>query len=455
MKRLWARFNVGLVSLIIGAGLTRLIGISFPHGVVWDEVYFKADTADYLYHTFYFDLHPPLAKLLMSGWMWLTHISPASATGTETDLRIFVAIFGIAVVPLVYGVLRRLTKSKLTAVLGGLAVMLNGILIIISRLVLTDIFLTCFALAAVYTVLRWHENYKSIGWLVAATILAGAAASVKWTGITALVLVLVIFARTSMKHIPNWIVRISGILGIILLSFLIYLGSFWIHLSLLNKAGPEDAYTSAKFQSTLIGGEHYSPSVKDSFWDKFIELNKDMYEYNESTPSTDASASKWYTWPLETKPVYIWEGPLQASGTRGNIYEISNPIIWWLSSLSVIGALVVVVIPKLRKHYKKSVPVLGFLLIAYFINWLPFERITRPMFLYHYIFASIYSTMILVVLVGMLPTKTNWKRSPRLIASLILALIIISGFLYFAPLNYGWQISQSQLLDRNWISSWF
>jgi dolichyl-phosphate-mannose-protein mannosyltransferase len=192
----------------------------------------------------------------------LLRINPAGiAMGTDTSLRVFVALFGIAIVPLTYGILYRLTRSRLSATIGGLIVMLNGILIIISRFVLTDSILICFGLAAIYAALRWRENYKRLGWLIAAALFAGIAGSIKWTGLTALFMVLVIFAETSLRHIPNWAKRLRGLGIIIVLSSVIYLGAFWLHFALLTKTGQGDPFMPTKFQSTLVGNPDYSSSA--------------------------------------------------------------------------------------------------------------------------------------------------------------------------------------------------
>lgn len=49
---------------------TRFWGISHPDSVVFDEVHFGAFAGQYIRREYYFDVHPPLAKMLngLAGW---------------------------------------------------------------------------------------------------------------------------------------------------------------------------------------------------------------------------------------------------------------------------------------------------------------------------------------------------------------------------------------------------
>ena len=57
-----------LVVLTFLAAVTRLAAITHPRAIVFDEVYFRDAALRYLHGSYYFDLHPPLGKLLLAGW---------------------------------------------------------------------------------------------------------------------------------------------------------------------------------------------------------------------------------------------------------------------------------------------------------------------------------------------------------------------------------------------------
>jgi hypothetical protein len=55
------------------------------------------------------------------------------------------------------------------------------------------------------------------------------------------------------------------------------------------------------FQSTLKGNPSYTLGAHMSFFDKFTELNAEMYRANQTLTATHPYGSRWYTWPLEQR----------------------------------------------------------------------------------------------------------------------------------------------------------
>ena len=56
-----------LAILTVVSLLTRLWGLTLGHQVCWDETHFGKMAGWYLNRTYYFDVHPPLGKLLIAG----------------------------------------------------------------------------------------------------------------------------------------------------------------------------------------------------------------------------------------------------------------------------------------------------------------------------------------------------------------------------------------------------
>ena len=57
-----------IIILTIAALATRMWALFSPASVVFDEVYFKAFAGNYLTGAYFFDIHPPVGKLLLAGW---------------------------------------------------------------------------------------------------------------------------------------------------------------------------------------------------------------------------------------------------------------------------------------------------------------------------------------------------------------------------------------------------
>lgn len=91
--------------------LTRLYRIGSNHKVVWDEAHFGKFGSYYIRHLFYFDVHPPLGKILVAVAGWLSGFDGNYEFESGSDypdnvpfvrMRIIMALYGIAMVPVAY-----------------------------------------------------------------------------------------------------------------------------------------------------------------------------------------------------------------------------------------------------------------------------------------------------------------------------------------------------------------
>lgn len=452
MKRvanLWRHWPAELAVIWLLSALTRLPGLRYPGDTVFDEVYFKQFAGSYFTHKYYFDIHPPLGKLLLAGWAKLIGVNPATITAPPAaGLRWFVALIGVLVAPLGYGIVRRLSGSRLAAGLTGLILALDGALIVESRFVLVDSLLLAFGLGAIYAALRWQAK-PSWGWLVAVGLLMGTAASIKWTGLAPDLVAGIILLKGVLARPEQWRFKIARLMLPLALAAVFYLSVFAVHFALLTRSGQGDAFMSPRFQATLVGNPDYQPSARMSLWQKTWELNREMYQANRTLTATHPYGSKWYSWPLELRPIYYWQGPTLAGGRQGNIYLLGNPLVWWLAAGAALLAVLMLVLRRYQTYLGKFLPVIGLLLFAYLLNWLPFAGIARVMFLYHYLFAFIFSAMILSIL-----TAEVLPQRHRRTAVIALATLSVAGFVFFAPITYGWPLSPSGLQEHVWLPGW-
>ena len=455
-----------LFILTLLALITRLWSIFTPAAVVFDEVYFKVYAGDYLTGSYYFDPHPPLGKLLLGGWAWLIRLDPKVLTGPDpaVALRVLPALAGALIIPVFFIFLRQLGASRRMATLGGALLLLDNALLVESRFILIDSMLILFGLSAVTCFLAARKRTGRIKFilLVASALLAGLSFSTKWTGLTALGLISIIWLYDQLstpQHNPLGM-RIGRALIFGMISMAVYMSVFWVHFALLPKTGQGDAFMPARFQSTLIGNPNYNPTVHLSFLEKFIDLNIEMNQSEASLEkATHPYGSKWYTWPIMERPIYYWEGDVQPNGTQGNIYLLGNPVVWWGILIVIIaGALASVKALHRLRRFRLSLIILG---VAYIINFLPFSTIVRVMFLYHYFFAFIFSLAFAVIMLGALGDWTEdsphpWRFSSPASRNLYIGVIAaaVIGFIYFAPLSYGLPLSPTELVQHMWLSSW-
>lgn len=458
----WPNIPPELAVLTFFAAVTRLSAITHPRAIVFDEVYFRGFALRYLDGSYFFDIHPPLGKLLLAGWAKLFGVSvTASSTDPAVALRVLPALAGTALVAVFYLLLRELTASRRVATFGAALLLLDNAILVESRLILVDSMLLLFGIGALTCYLASRHRTGRAHWVLlsASAVLAGMAASTKWSGLTALGLIgLVWFAQTVRQRV-SWRTALPQAAVLIFVPALLYVSVFAIHFQLLPHSGPGDAFMSQRFQSTLIGNPSYQPNASMSFLDRFIELNKEMNAAQDSlNNSHHPYSSSWVTWPVLKRPVYYWTGAT-AGGRQEYIYLQGNPIIWWgLLVGTVVVALGWMRFPERFERHRGPMALLG---VAWAMNFLPFATIVRPMFLYHYFFAFIFSIAAVSTGLGLLAGwmtegQEAWQFRSWRSAGLYWGIlgVALAGFLFFAPISYGLPLSNGGLSDRIWLDSW-
>jgi len=443
---------------------TRLWQLQLPNAVVFDEVYFRQFAANYLDGHYFFDIHPPLVKLLFAASASMLHLSPEQVGGGDSAaviLRYIPAVAGVLLVPLIYTIVRQLGLGRRIAAFGAVLVLFDNALLVESRFILMDslLLLAGFGALSCYLALRKRTGNKRWIWVVLTAMLLGVLVTTKWTGLAIAGLIATawfIEGRIDKNPLPGrWRRQLAEATTVIAVVAGIYAGSFAVHFALLNHSGEGDVFMSERFQSTLQGSQYYKPTASMSFWDKFIELNSEMYTAQSTLNGVQHPyASRWYSWPVEARPVYFWQSAPQKGNTQGNIYLLGNPVVWWGSTLAVLAALVVWLgRPQWLGDRRRLV---AFLLAGYALNFIPFAFIDRPMFLYHYLFALLFAILIACVLFGRFLDWQALRYGRRAVRQTYWALlaVVVLGFLYFLPLSYGWALTPADLQQRIWLPSW-
>lgn len=438
--------------------LTRLWQLGTPNEIVFDEVYFREFASNYLSGAYFFDIHPPIIKLVFAGVGTLFGFSPeqvASGDDAVVALRLLPAVAGAMLVPLVYVVARQLGLGRRFAAFAGALVLLDNALLVESRFVLMDSMMLLAGIGAVscYLALRKRQGIYRWPWLVAAASLLGVTASTKWSGLAVVLLVALVWlydvlrSRTKPRRILGELAVATAIVAGI------YAGSFALHFALLPNSGEGDAFMSWKFQSTLRDNPEYSSSASMSFGEKIIELNGEMYRSGGSVGEHSYS-SRWYSWPFMTRPVYYWQGSVDQADKQGHIYMLGNPVVWWGTTFATICLLSLLLLKHSSVMRYEKVAI--FLLLGYGVNYIPFVFIDRPMFMYHYLFALIFAILIAGLMVKLASDYIADKYGGKLARVMYLGLlgIVLVGFVYVLPLSYGWPLSDSELMFHMLLPSW-
>ncbi|KAJ5710711.1 hypothetical protein N7488_004867 [Penicillium malachiteum] len=257
---------------------TRLYRIGRSNIVTWDEAHFGKFGSHYLKREFYFDVHPPLGKMLvgLSGYLAGYNGSFEFKSGEQypeevnyTFMRAFNALFGAVCVPLAYYTARELNFRKATVWLISFMVLFENSYATISRFILLDSMLLCFTFTTTLCWARFHRLQKQsfslewYAWLCLTGLSIGCVCSVKWVGFfcTAIVGLYTVedlwnkFGDVNMH--PTVLAKhlFARVGGLIIIPLLVYMASFYAHFLVLSNSGPGDAQMSSLFQANLQGTE--------------------------------------------------------------------------------------------------------------------------------------------------------------------------------------------------------
>jgi dolichyl-phosphate-mannose-protein mannosyltransferase len=450
-----------VLALTLAAFATHFWRLFRPHAAVFDEVYSESFAGHYLAHSFYLDVHPPLARLMIAATARLLGLAPASLIAREpaVALRIVPALLGALAIPVVYLILRKLNTGRRIATLGAAFVLLDNALLVESRLDLPESILIFFGLTAMLAYLAARQETGGLRWarLALAATLAGCALSVKWTGASALGVILAAwFIESLIARVPVRRLLAEGAV-LVLLPAAVYVATFIVHFALLtHTGGVYDVAMSPRFQATLIGNPHYDPRVHLSFLEKFFETHRAIMGENTAfIGATHIGASRWYTWPIMKHPILFWVDE-KARPMSCFVILLGNPLVWWGSLAGSIAGLVLFAVRRVRWAGHEFA--LAFLLGAYLLNFAPFAGIRRVMFLYHYLFALTCIAMLGALSIGVLAGWTGDDErhfafsSPRsAVAYWSLLTVVAISFVYFAAFTYAVPIGQSSVDFHFWL----
>ncbi|KAJ7367532.1 glycosyltransferase family 39 protein [Mycena albidolilacea] len=279
-----------LVVILIVASAVRLFRLSKPTSVVFDEVHFGKFASKYIKTQYFVDVHPPLAKLLITlaafifgydGNFDFKDIGKPYDDVPYVAMRLVPALFGIATIPLSYLTLRGLDCRATTALLASLFLTFENAIVTQSRYILLDSPLIFFTALTIFFWVGFcnedkHDPFTESWWfwLVMSGLSLGAVFSCKWVGLFTIATVglstvnqlwvllgdLRVSPRVWLRHF------VARAICLIVIPAVFYMGMFQIHFMILGSSGDGDGFMSSEFQHTL-GGR----GMQDTFADVAVD----------------------------------------------------------------------------------------------------------------------------------------------------------------------------------------
>ena len=396
--------------------ITHFPRLEFPNEVVFDETHFGQFLSGYITGKRFFDIHPPLAKLLLAGWAKYachydgkfafnsSHIYPPTVNFAR--MRVLPCLCGSLVAPILTASMLIRQCTITSSVVTGLLFALDFTSIVQSRFILTDAIVYFFVAMSIFfsCVLTQYES-----WLVIfmQAFFGSAAFCSKFAAGGALIIVALSNMRLCLGRKYGFLTLcVRGIFCAAVLIGMLF-GTVYLHLVLTPVVGYGDQYTVRNFRKL--------PMMK-----QILYLLWDMYRYNRDLGFDHPYQSRWYEWPLfMAAPTLLWSHHL-----RRVICIFNNPIS---AFTSLIGAIFSLVTFKFEWF------------LSWFISYIPFFFVKRCTWTYHYEIPLIFGICGLTFVIDRLP-----KHFRRALQVFIIGMTI-AAFAFWIEWLYGLDVSLEKM----------
>lgn len=471
------RFSISdmlLLLLFLFIGLfSRSFRIQYPPNRCFDEAHFGRFTNEYINHSYFHDIHPPLGKLLLALMGYLTNYKgnidfngDAYKDLHYVSLRSVPSTFSALIPPSSFLAMRFFGYTTISSILVAIYLTAESMLIVESHLILIDGFLHSFTALTILGVSMLEANPRSKFALIFTSIMAGCTFSIKYTGMSVLVFIgaqqLLYFSKSSLlyffrvqkierkksikiqskikeyflsaKYYFNIIYNtqitklIIRMLIVCFISIFLMILTFIIHIIILDFKGSGDGFMPYRFRQTLITNTmDYSPrTCCMSMWNRVTTLIEIMHKSNMGITSQHSASSKWYDWPLAKMRSIAYY-------TRNyHLVLFPTPIIWYSAAVGPILCLFLAVCG----YFFGNVGLTKLIVwpAGYYASWVPFALIPRVLFVYHYLVPLIFGCFSFVTALDVILSNVKKWR----VAVLVLICVAeIMMYVFFAPWTYA------------------
>ena len=455
---------IGLFSL---SAVLRFWGLSRFNTLVFDEVYFAKFANNYLTNTPFFDGHPPLGKYLIALGIWINTRFPFGDNSLTNELtgsmlstfsyRWMNAFIGSLIPVVVAGIAYQLSGQRSYAAIAGFLTAADGLFLVESRYALVNVHLVFLGLLGQWFFLLGLKRRSGYAthprslhkqfYLILSGACFGASAAVKWNGLGFLLGIYLIWiisgiirllhtlknrdcdSRSNRQNLWQYLT------GFNVIQFFIYLGIIPF------------------FSYSLTWLPHLKLSTDYGFW----KVHQKILTYHQgvgNTPDVHPYCSSWYSWPLMLRSVAYFHEKSRETKEIIDVHAMGNPCLWWLST-AAIAVLIWLLIKRLllsaNWELDRNTWMALYLVLNHAANWLPWMKVSRCLFIYHYMGAAVFGFMAIALFIN------QWLKSPwfqhRILGVATLSLIMLA-FIYWLPIYLGLPLSPVEFKMRMWFRSW-
>ena len=392
----------------------------------FDEIYHARTAYEHLRGVYPYEVsHPPLGKVILSHGIRLFGMTPFG-------WRCMGALFGVAMLPLMWDLLRRMFRDDRVALCGTALLACDFMHLTQTRIATIDSFATLFILLMYLFLYRYFTEGK-LRHLAACGVTFGIGAATKWTclyagaGLGVLWALHWVFQGVQAHRDGDgrrYLRRLLGNIGFCLVFFvlvpgMIYYASYYPYGAARGLHGAGMYFT-----------REYAAIV--------LENQRFMFTYHSGLVATHPYSSRWWQWLLDLRPILYYLS--YGDGTVSTIGAFVNPLLCWGGLLAL---------PVLAYRAWKRDRTALFILVGYLAQVLPWVFISRLTFEYHYFAATLF----LVLALGYVFDRLRQRGS----FGIVYAFTAASGALFalFYPVLTGVTVSRSYAWNvLKWLPDW-
>lgn len=414
---------------IQGSNLTRLIDEqqiaecppTYESGTYFDEIYYVRTAEDYLnLRQPYEWTHPPLGKLIIAAGIRLLGENPFS-------WRIAGVIFATLMIPAMFLFGKKMFGTWIGGVAPAFLLMLDFMHFTMARIATIDTFVVFFSILSQLFFFIYAKNVLAQGWktstrpLFLAMLFFALGFSTKWYvlfGFIGQMLILLVIRLRELSAFKGTVTKVRTFFRRPFRNLLIFLAIAAV------------IYLLTFVPYMIIG--HTLMDVYQAQWS--------MFNYHSGLTATHPFSSPWWTWPLITRPVWLYVSELPGEMVS-TIAAMGNPAVWWIGLVSIIFAV--------KEALRAKNRICMFLAVLFFSQWLPYALISRTLFLYHF-----YFDVPIMILATSYFINNVWRTRGGRATVLVYLGLVAAMFVLFYPVISGMPIPFYWRNDLRWLRSW-
>ena len=182
---------------------------------------------------------------------------------------------------------------------------------------------------------------------------------------------------------------------------------------------PLTIYALSYLPYVALGHPWAGPDAGPGYGWSVDQLHRQMFGYHFNLTAGHASSSPWWSWPLALKPTWFHSGGPFDGDRIAVIYNGGNPLLFWAGIPALVAAGVLA--------WRRRSAALVLLVVAFAFQFVPWIRIERATFAYHYLTAVIFAMVAVAYVVDELLRRPAWRQ----VAIGYLVLAGIAGLLIY------------------------